>query len=127
MNKSFFIFYVRDQEVSTKFYTHTLGYEPILHVPGMTEYELSPNSYLGLMPASGIKNLLGNTLPDPTVGDGIPRSELYLKVDNPEGYHSRALEAGAKELSPMQPRDWGDLAAYSLDLDGHVLAFAKTI
>ena len=30
--------------------------------------------------------------------------------------------AGARELSPMAMRSWGDAAAYSLDPDGHVLA-----
>ena len=29
-----------------------------------------------------------------------------------------------KELSPMGLRSWGHLAAYCLDPDGHVLAFA---
>ena len=28
------------------------------------------------------------------------------------------------ELDPLRARDWGHLAAYSLDPDGHVLAFA---
>jgi len=45
-------------------------------------------------------------------------------VENPDAYHLRALAVGARELSPMAPRDWGDLVAYSLDPDGHVLAFA---
>ena len=127
MNKSFFVFYVRDQEASTEFYSHTLGYDPILNVPGMTEYELSTGCCLGLMPATGIKSLLGETLPDPNIGHGIPRAELYLHVEKPEEFHRRGLEAGAKELSPMQERDWGDIAGYCLDLDGHVLAFGKPI
>ena len=125
MNKSFFILYVRDQVVSAEFYTHALGCEPIVNVPGITEYELSPECYLGLMPVAGIKSLLGSALPDPNAGDGIPRAELYLNVNHPEEYHRRALEAGARELSPLLPRDWGDTAAYSLDPDGHVLAFAN--
>jgi hypothetical protein len=37
------------------------------------------------------------------------------------------LTAGAKELSAMAARDWGHAAAYSLDPDGHVLAFAKEL
>ncbi len=32
---------------------------------------------------------------------------------------------GARELSGLEKRSWGDLAAYSLDPDGYVLAFAK--
>jgi uncharacterized glyoxalase superfamily protein PhnB len=49
---------------------------------------------------------------------------LYLLVDSPAEHHRRALKAGAVELSPPLPRDWGDVASYCLDPDGHVLAFA---
>jgi len=31
------------------------------------------------------------------------------------------------ELSGVENRDWGHRAAYSLDPDGHVLAFAEQI
>ncbi len=56
---------------------------------------------------------------------GVPRAELYLLVEDPGSAHRRALENGARELSPLAARGWGHEAAYSLDLDGHVLAFAK--
>ncbi|MFZ1682956.1 MAG: VOC family protein [Candidatus Zixiibacteriota bacterium] len=122
-----FILYVADQESSTRFYRAVLDREPRLHVPGMTEFELSNSAILGLMPASGIKRLLGERLPDPSAASGTPRAELYLVVDDPERYHSRALIAGAKELSPLLHRDWGHDVAYSLDLDSHVIAFARTV
>lgn len=91
----------------------------------MTEFKLNEGSVLGLMPAQGIKKLLGEKLPNPEKAGKIPRAELYLIVDNPEEYHKRALKAGAVELSDLQKRDWGDVAAYSMDLDGHVIVFAK--
>lgn len=119
------ILYVSDQKSSTTFYQKVLMITPILDVPGMTEFKLNEETVLGLMPSAGIKRLLGGKLPDPDTASGIPRAELYLHVTDPESYHSRALENGAKELSPLLPRDWGDEAAYSLDPDGHVLAFAK--
>ncbi len=122
-----FILYVRDQEQSTRFYSAVLAQKPRLHVPGMTEFELGEACILGLMPEAGIKRLLGEKLPNPAGANGPPRAELYLRVNDPETLHLRALEMGAKELSPLERRSWGDLAAYSLDLDGHVLAFAKSI
>ena len=122
---SHFILYVRDQERSTQFYSTVLGQKPRLHVPGMTEFSLSETCILGLMPEAGIKRLLGEKLPDPVSASGIPRSEIYLRVEDPDSYHQRSLEAGANELSPLEKRSWGDVVAYSLDLDGHVLAFAK--
>jgi len=98
---------------------------PVLDVPGMTEFKLNEETFLGLMPSAGIKRLLGDNLPDPDKAAGIPRAEVYLHVTEPESYHSRAILNGAKELSPLTVRDWGDEAAYSLDPDGHVLVFAR--
>jgi len=122
-----FILYVADQEKSCAFYARLLDREPRLHVPGMTELELGRGAVLGLMPEAGIKRLLGDRLPDPARGAGAPRSELYLLVESPGAWHARALAAGAVELSPPEPRDWGHLVSYALDPDGHVLAFATAV
>ncbi len=122
---SHFILYVADQLRSASFYTQVLAVDPRLNVPGMTEFELPGEAILGLMPINGIRGLLGVALPDPSAADGIPRAELYLVIAEPEVFHARALAAGAKELSPLLPRSWGHSAAYSLDPDGHVLAFAS--
>jgi len=123
--RAHFIFYVQDQQQSKNFYQRVLGMEPSLHVDGMTEFCLSDSCILGLMPISGIKRLIGQALPDPLGGVGIPRAELYLCVDDPSAYHGRSLASGAVELSGLKARDWGHSVAYSLDLDGHVLAFAE--
>jgi uncharacterized protein len=124
--KALFILYVREQETSTRFYATVLGQEPTLYVSGMTEFTLLDNSKLGLMPVSGIKRLLSD-LPDPEKAAGVPRSEVYLTVPNAAEYHRRALAAGATELSGLSKRSWGDVVAYSLDPDGHVLAFAEDV
>ncbi|MCC6311863.1 MAG: glyoxalase [Trueperaceae bacterium] len=120
-----FILYVKDQAASTAFYRAVLGRPPRLDVPGMTEFGLGDQARLGLMPEAGIRQLLGDALPDPARANGVPRSELYLSVPDPAECHRRALAAGATELSPVARRGWGDDAGYSLDPDGHVLAFAR--
>lgn len=122
--KAHFILYVSDQQAASRFYEKVLGKRPRLDVPGMTEFDLSEGGVLGLMPEAGIKRLLGDKLPDPARAAGVPRAELYLITEDPAGHHRRALENGAKELSPLTLRDWGHEAAYSIDPDGHVLAFA---
>ena len=63
-------------------------------------------------------------MPDPAVARGIPRAELYLVVLDAAAYHARARAADATELSPLTRRSWGDDAAYCLDPDGYVVAFA---
>ena len=120
-----FILYVRDQAAAGVFYQSVLGAPPTLQTPGMTEFEVGPGAVLGLMPERGIARLLDLTAGE-TPRDGI-RGEVYLVVASPESYHRRALAAGARELSAMAPRDWGHRAAYSLDLDGYVLAFAEPV
>lgn len=120
-----FIVYVASQAAATAFWRNVLNRDPSLEVPGMTEFALGDGAVLGLMPEAGIRALLGPALPDPAQARGIPRGELYLLVDDPAAYHARALAAGARELSPLTTRSWGDRVAYSLDPDGHVIAFAS--
>lgn len=119
------VLYVADQGRSTAFYGSVLGREPILDVPGMTQFLLPGGATLGLMPFEAIRRLL------PSLPHGEesqqPRCELYLVVDDPAVSHQRALDSGATELDALAPRDWGDEAAYSLDPDGHVLAFARSV
>jgi len=64
---------------------------------------------------------------DPVLARGGPRAELYLVVDDVAAHHRRALAVGGKELDPPRARDWGDLAGYVLDPDGHVIAFAAPL
>ena len=113
-----FILYVSDQLTSRDFYAAVLGCEPILDVPGMTEFKLVDGSSLGLMPEAGIRKLLGEA----DFGVGL-RAEVYLVVDDPRECLQRAVAAGARLLSECTNRDWGDLAGYCLDADGHVLGF----
>ena len=119
-----FILFVEDQQRSRRFYEQVLDLAPRLDVPGMTEFELLDGAILGLMPEAGIERLLRPGLPALSPGRGVPRSELYLLVDQPEPFHARALDAGARELSGPLLRPWGHRVAYSLDPDSHLLAFA---
>lgn len=120
-----FILFVSDQQSSMEFYKAVLSQEPRLHVPGMTEFSLGAEVVLGLMPEEGIKRILGPGLPDPELARGIPRAEIYLLRSDAKELHARALDAGAKEISPFSLRNWGDEVAYVSDPDGHLLALAK--
>lgn len=119
------ILYVSDQERSKSFYETILKKQPLLHVPGMTEFQLNESILLGLMPENGIVKILGDKTPHPGKGNGIPRCELYLPVNDPQDFLRIAVKAGAKEISPPELRTWGDTVAYCSDPDGHVIAFAK--
>ncbi len=119
------ILYVSDQQISTNFYQKLLKKHPDINVPGMTEFRLSAASTLGLMPNKSIEKILLDYTPTPSSGNGIPRCELYFYVDNIEIAYENALKIGAKLISPISDRDWGDSTCYFADPDGHIVAFAK--
>jgi hypothetical protein len=91
--------------------------------PGMVIFPLAPGVELGLMPETAIRRLLP-TLPPPAAEGAAPRCELYLRFADLETVWNRALEAGARPLSPPAWRDWQERAGYLLDPDGHVIACA---
>lgn len=125
MNDIEFIIYVKDQQKSCWFYENILQISPALNVPGMTEFKLADNVKLGIMPENGMAKIISTQLPHPNIGSGIPRCELYLKVNNPQEYIIKGRELGGKVISQLQKRDWGDTVGYISDLDGHIIAFAE--
>ncbi|NOQ71799.1 MAG: lactoylglutathione lyase [Crocinitomix sp.] len=120
-----FILYVSDQGKSTEFYKKLLQLNPCLNVPGMTEFKINEFTKLGLMPEKGISKIISPIMPNPEEGNGIPRCELYLKVQNSIEYLNRGIELGAKIISKSKDRDWGDTVGYIADIDGHIIAFAE--
>ncbi|WP_092440932.1 VOC family protein [Williamwhitmania taraxaci] len=120
-----YIVYVADQQRSRDFYRDVLMQEPVLDVPGMTEFQLGPGCKLGIMPENGVARLLGDRIPHPSLGSGIPRSEVYLYIKNPIDYFKRAIKAGGVSISMPKACDWGDTVAYCADPDGHIIAFAE--
>jgi uncharacterized glyoxalase superfamily protein PhnB len=56
---------------------------------------------------------------------GTTACELYLRVDDPEAALERLVAAGARLLSRVAPRSWGDEAGYAADLDGNVVAVSR--
>ena len=121
------ILYVSNQQKSTEFYQRIFRKNADLNVPGMTEFVIAENFMIGLMPNSSISKILADKLPHPELGNGIPRCELYFHVENIELEFRNAIENGAKLISSIENRDWGDKVCYFADLDGHVIAFAQKI
>ncbi len=121
------ILYVADQELSCKFYQNLLRCKPTLHVKGMTEFQLFGNCTLGLMPNAGIAKILTEKVPHPDKGINIPRCELYLRVNDVQFEYDHAVKSGAKLISAIADRNWGDKVCYFADLDGHIIAFAEKL
>ncbi len=122
-----FILYVADQNSSKVFYEQLLDIEPNLHVPGMTQFQLSDGVVLGLMPEKGIARIIDGSMPHPADGSGIPRCEIYLRVKDAERCMRRALALGVQVVDELKNRDWGDKVGYVADPDGHIIAFAQKL
>ncbi len=121
------ILYVANQQASTDFYEKLFRQKADLNVPGMTEFRLSDTCKIGLMPNDGIAKILKDKTAHPKTGHGIPRCELYFYVADVATEYDNALALGAKEISGIENRDWGDKVCYFADLDGHVIAFAERL
>jgi catechol 2,3-dioxygenase-like lactoylglutathione lyase family enzyme len=119
------IFFVENQQAARDFYAQLLKTTPDVDVPGMTEFLLSPGCRLGLMPKKGIKKILGNSIPDFDSLYPVPCCELYLYIGNAELAMQHAITCGARILSPVLHRNWGDYAGYVADPDGNIIAFAE--
>lgn len=122
-----FILYVSDQQKSTELYQAIFKKHPDLNVPGMSEFILNDFCKIGLMPNDGIAKIITPTLPHPNSGNGIPRCELYFIVENLQDEYKIIQKLGVKIISEIEERNWGDIAFYFSDLDGHVIAFAEKI
>ncbi len=121
------ILYVKDQQVSAEFYTKLFRQNPDVNVPGMTEFKLAENCKLGLMPNKGIAKILLDKTPHPDEGNGIPRCELYFYVESIDAEFDNAIRIGAKLISKIEDRNWGDKVCYFSDFDGHIIAFAEKL
>jgi hypothetical protein len=127
MQKLLFIIYVKDQNKSKDFYKNILVIQPVLDVPGMTEFQLNVFTKIGIMPETGIAKILGNKVPNPANANGIPKCELYLFVDNPQQSYVNAVNNSAIPINETKAYDWGDEVAYCADTDGNIIAFARTL
>ena len=121
------ILYVDNQQRSSEFYQKIFRQKPDLDVHGMTEFILSDFCKIGLMPNNGMAKILSDKTPHPNEGSGIPRCELYFYVANIQLEFDNALNSGAKLISPISNRDWGDKVCYFADPDGHIITFAEKI
>lgn len=127
ITKTHIILYVEDQQRSTELYSELLQAQPILNVPGMTEFILSEQVILGLMPNESIAKIVTPSMPHPSTGKGIPKCELYLYITQIDELFLRCQKLPFQLISPLENRNWGDRAFYLSDPDGHVIAFAEKL
>ena len=115
---------VEDLPRAVTFYASGFDWRQVVGAPGYAEFELPGGMRLGLYERQGFGRNTGQ-VPAPTPPGELAPTELYFHADDLEAAIERLRRAGARELSALAPRDWGDEAAYFADPDGNVLVLAR--
>ena len=117
---------VADLQRSQAFYREALGWPIRVEVPVYVEFDLGDGRGLGLYDRRGYAVNVGQ-LPVEVADGEITGTEIYCRCDDLAGAIARLEEAGARMLSGLAARDWGEEAAYFADPDGNVLVVARVL
>jgi catechol 2,3-dioxygenase-like lactoylglutathione lyase family enzyme len=117
---------VDDLPRAVGFYVQGFGWEKVVNVPVYVEFALPGGMRLGLYQREGFGRNTGKIPAHVPAGELAP-TEIYFHVDDIGSAIDRLRRAGARELSPLSRRDWGDEAAYFADPDGNVVVLARSL
>lgn len=117
---------VGDLARSRAFYRDAFGFKLLVDVAVYAEFEAPGGMRLGLYQREGFARNTGQA-PSVTPLGATSATEIYFHVDDMLSAIGKLEAAGARLLSPLAKRDWGDEAAYYADPDGNVLVVAKPL
>lgn len=109
---------------SVAFYRAAFDWPQVVDAPVYAEFELPGGQRLGLYERRGFGHNTGQIpmlLPE---GELAPVELYFYAADLTDGI-ARMRAAGARELSGLAAREWGDEAAYFADPSGNVLVLAR--
>jgi len=115
---------VRDLDAATRFYREAFGWPQRVNAPVYSEFEVPGGMRLGVYERNGFGRNTGQ-VPSPIEHGQLAPTELYFYADDIEHAIALIRAAGARELSALAPRAWGDEAAYFSDPDGNVIVLAR--
>lgn len=120
------IFAVEDVARAVDFYQRAFGWPMNRQIDysNYVELLLPDGSALGLFERDGFAQLVGAD-PSPPPEDAVAPAYLYVRVDDVHTAAANLESAGARPLSPLQARSWGEEAAWFVDPDGNVVAVAQ--
>jgi len=116
---------VTDVRRAVGLYQQALEWELLVDEPVYAELRSPAGTRLGLYDRAGFSRNTGSEVSSVRPG-ATTASELYFLTVDAEAAVQRFLAAGARLLSALALRDWGDEAAYLADLDGNVVVVART-
>jgi predicted enzyme related to lactoylglutathione lyase len=117
---------VSDLERSTQFYSEIFQWKLFLQEEAVTIFELPDKNHFMLYKKEAFAINPGQH--PIMVHDGsITATEFYFHTQGLEEVIQRLETHGARTLSPLAKRSWGDEAAYYRDPDGNVIAVGRPL
>ena len=108
------------------FYLRAFGWEVKADLSFYVEMEAPTGLRVGLYARDGFERNTGEpSAPRPS--GGTTSCELYVYVDDPASALERLVSAGARRITEVAPRAWGDAAGYAADPEGNVVAVARPL
>lgn len=117
---------VSDLPRAVRFYRSAFGWPQEVDVPVYAEFAMPGDQRLGLYERGAFGRNTGQT-PDATPDGALTGTELYFYPADLPAAIVRLEASGARMLSKLTKRDWGDEAAYFADPDGNVLVMARPL
>lgn len=125
-NLSLIILAVSDLSRSLSFYRRVFAWRQTVDTPRYVEFALPNGLRLGLYQRESFALNVAQTPLTVPPGELTP-TEIYFQTDDLPGLIARLEQIGARKLSPLALRDWGDEAAYFADPDGNVVVIARSV
>jgi catechol 2,3-dioxygenase-like lactoylglutathione lyase family enzyme len=122
------IFAVTDVARSAESYERAFGWlrNPLVDYASYVEFLPPDGGAVGVYERGAYAEEVGAEPVEPADARVAP-GYLYLRVEDVEATVAALEEAGARPLSPLAERAWGEQAAWFADPDGNTIAVAQRI
>lgn len=117
---------VSDMRRSLTFYQSVFDWKIRIEKKGYVEFELPGGRGLALSARESFEVVTGS-VPHEIDDNNTSGTQVYLRCEEMPKVIARLHSVGARLLSGVKERDWGDEAGYFADPDGHVLVIARPL
>ncbi len=113
----------RDIHKAAEFYSKVFEWPVRVENQAYVEFEMRGGRGLAVCRREAMARYVNEDLFEVPPGRLGP-VEIYLRTDDLPHTIARLVSVGARELSELREREWGEHAAYFADPDGHILVIA---
>lgn len=113
----------RDIHKAVEFYSGVFEWPIRVQNQAYVEFEMPGGRALALCRREAMTRYVNEDIFEIPSG-GLGPVEIYLRTDDLPHTIARLVSVGARQLSELREREWGDHAAYFADPDGHILVIA---